>query len=307
MTVKEELKLSYLIAKYLNFQVFAKNLSQLTSKSYANDLKQFLRPLGRFEILLGQSGYNLRPLEGPILEPKVTKKGLLPLVKAAQNSWSGLKASSRNRKYSTLKGFFRWLESENYLKDILSEEISAPKVPQKIPHFISVDEAMSLLKAGLDQKTKCLVLLLYAAGLRVAEASGLKWSELDLNNGLLRVIGKGGKERQVALVAILSKELRNLPREGDFVFGKEALDTRVAYDWVRKAGARAGLLKSLHPHALRHSFATHMLSSGTDLRILQELLGHQSLTATQKYLHLSLDSLARTMEGTHPLGEGSKK
>ena len=96
-------------------------------------------------------------------------------------------------------------------------------------------------------------------------------------------------------------------RTSKYVFGQKAIDTRTAYEIVRQSGARAGLLKPLHPHALRHSFATHLLSNGTDLRILQELLGHESLTATQKYLHLSLDKLARTMEANHPLGDKSKR
>jgi integrase/recombinase XerC/integrase/recombinase XerD len=98
-------------------------------------------------------------------------------------------------------------------------------------------------------------------------------------------------------------KLKAFPRQGQYVFGEKPMDTRTGYEIIRQCGARAGLLKPLNPHALRHSFATHMLSSGTNLRVLQELLGHESLTATQKYLHLSMDSLARTMEKNHPLGK----
>ncbi|HWU44604.1 MAG TPA: tyrosine-type recombinase/integrase, partial [Bdellovibrio sp.] len=90
----------------------------------------------------------------------------------------------------------------------------------------------------------------------------------------------------------------------EFVFGEEALSQRRAYEMVRQSGVRAGLLKPLHPHALRHSFATHLLSSGANLRTLQELLGHESLQATEKYTHLGIDQLARTMEQLHPLGKG---
>lgn len=306
MKPKEKHALPALVAKYLNFQIFAKNSSDLTSKSYANDLKQFLKPVGSFEINIGGAGAEIVCRERLKADPPVTKNGLTALIKAAQMGWSALSPASRNRKYSVLKGFFSWLETENLVEESLSELVQTPKVPRKMPHFISMDEATALLKANSEPEVRALLLLLYAAGLRVSEASSAKWSDLDLDRGLLRVKGKGRVERQVALVDLLVKALKKLPREGDFVFGLKALDTRVAYEWVRKAGVQAKLLKPLHPHALRHSFATHMLSSGTDLRILQELLGHKSLAATQKYLHLSLDSLARTMEGNHPLGTKSR-
>ncbi|MCB0362325.1 MAG: tyrosine-type recombinase/integrase, partial [Bdellovibrionales bacterium] len=97
-------------------------------------------------------------------------------------------------------------------------------------------------------------------------------------------------------------EMLSLPRKGEYIFGDRPLNPRKAYEWVREAGKQAGLLKNLHPHSLRHSYATHLLSGGMDIRILQELLGHQSLSATQKYLHLGIDKLALTMEQHHPLG-----
>ena len=304
-------KLSTLVAKYLNFQAFAKSSSIHTSKSYANDLKQFLEPVGHFEIGIEQNVYVLTS-KGALKEPQMSEKGLLPLIRKAQERWSTLKPSSKNRKYSTLKSFFKWLFQEGHLDEPLAERIQTPKVPRKLPHFISMDEAISLVKclekaSGPEaDRDSCLIYLLYAAGLRVSEACELRWDNVDLNRGLIRVKGKGGKERQVALVDAAKKALSKMPQDFDFVFGEEAFDTRKAYEIVRRSGAKAGLLKPLHPHALRHSFATHMLSSGADLRILQELLGHESLTATQKYLHLSLDSLARTMENNHPLGDGDE-
>jgi integrase/recombinase XerC/integrase/recombinase XerD len=129
-----------------------------------------------------------------------------------------------------------------------------------------------------------------------------------LNQRLIQFRGKGGKERIVALVPILAKALenqKNISHPGPYVFGHEPLHTRKAFEWVRTWGRRAGLLKSLNPHALRHSFATHMLSGGTDLRVLQELLGHESLAATQKYLHLNMEQLTQTMEDAHPLSKSS--
>jgi site-specific recombinase XerD len=181
-------------------------------------------------------------------------------------------------------------------------------VPTKVPHFLSLDEALALVQSlkkrrdTLRDRDLALTLLLYGGGLRVSEAANLRWSDVDLHERLIRVKGKGGKERVVAIVRLLAEALSRLAKDGRYVFGEKPFSTRSAYEVIRRAGVAAALLAPLHPHALRHSFATHMLSSGTDLRVLQELLGHESLVATQKYLHLSIENLARTMEHNHPLG-----
>ncbi len=323
--------LSELVPKFLNFHVFAKNSSELTSKSYANDLKQFLKPLGGFKIILGGSGYVLEPETQAFDDQKVSVAALKALLTAVHPQWAHLKPASRNRKYATLKSFFKWLEDEKALESNLSDQVTCPKVPRRIPHFLSMDEATALIQTLVQWEKKAeaaaeieaardhhrdltLILLMYGCGLRVSEACSLRWQDIRLDEKILLVKGKGGRERQVAMVPIVVKALKKLKASQNsqaYVFSaagtKVSMDTRQAYGIVRTWGRRAGLLKPLHPHALRHSFATHMLSSGADLRILQELLGHESLAATQKYLHLSLDSLARTMESAHPLGETSKK
>jgi site-specific recombinase XerD len=310
-----------LIAKFLNYQVFTQNSSNLTSKSYANDLNQFLTPLKVGRIIFKGSKYVLITDEVP-LNGKLGAKSALKsdienhiseLIRMAQIEWGPLSPASRNRKYSTLKSFFKWAHEDGHLKKNYGELLLSPKVPQKIPHFISIDEVMSLLKSFNkgQSKTKirdrALILLLYGGGLRVSEACNLKWEDVDMKSRSLTVKGKGGKSRKVILVDLAAKALEKMDRSNKYVFGQKAIDTRTAYEIVRQSGVQAGLLKPLHPHALRHSFATHLLSNGTDLRILQELLGHESLTATQKYLHLSLDNLARTMEANHPLGDKSKR
>ena len=313
-------RLQWLAVTFLNFQAFVNNTSPNTSKSYANDLNQFLAPLGLGRIIY--TGLNFQ--WEPILSPKALKAAenkpftraesqeLLLLVKKAQKSWSALKASSRNRKYSTLKSFLGWAQFEGHINQDLSSQILCPKVPQKIPHFVSLDEALSLIKSLQKSKDPTstrdltLILLLYGAGLRVSEACSLSWKDIDFRKSTIKVYGKGGKSRWAAGVPLLMKALlaqksSSEPNLGEYIFGIEPLSPRKAFDIVRSRAREAGLIKPLNPHALRHSFATHLLSSGTDLRILQELLGHSSLTATQKYLHLSLDSLARTMERAHPL------
>lgn len=285
------------IDKYLKFMTFVRSSSPLTIKHYTLDLQQ------AFE------------LDKSSRSPKNswTEAELLGSVRQAFNRWATLSLASRNRKAATLKSFFSWAFDEGLTERDLSMQVVAPKVPKKLPHFLSVDEALAVLKSFDDEKLevplreKVLFLLLYGGGLRISEACNLKWSEVHLSQKVLRVMGKGSKERVVALPSTTIQVLNKWKKDSgfnEFVFGEEVLNQRTAYEMVRKSGQRAGLLKPLHPHALRHSFATHLLSSGANLRTLQELLGHESLQATEKYTHLGIDQLARTMEKVHPLGKG---
>lgn len=230
----------------------------------------------------------------------------MKLIRESQSLWKNLAASSRGRKTACVRGFVKWLFAEKYVEDDFSTRLVAPKISQKLPHFLSVDEALALIRALPEGPQRALVLLLYGGGLRVSEAGGLRWKDLLAESKSLRVTGKGAKERVIALPDLVWREVKALERKNEFVFG-EALSNRKAYEWVRSAGRTANLLKPLHPHALRHSYATHLLTSGADLRVLQELLGHRSLAATQKYTHLSLDHLARAMEKHHPLSASKLK
>lgn len=288
----KDFKLSENIDKYLNFMTYIKSASPLTIKHYKLDLSQAFK----YE-------------KGSSFIKSLSEADLLATARGAFNGWAHLSLASRNRKAATLKSFFSWAFEEGLTEKDLSLQITCPKVPKKIPHFLSVDEVLSVLKSfdEKSQKEKVLFLLLYGGGLRISEACGLKWNEVHLDQKVLRVKGKGSQERVVALPTLSLETLKKWKKESgfnNFVFGEAALNTRTAYEMVRQSGIKAGLLKPLHPHALRHSFATHLLSSGANLRTLQELLGHKSLTATEKYTHLGIDQLARTMEGIHPLGKG---
>jgi integrase/recombinase XerC/integrase/recombinase XerD len=341
MPTTHEQKLTLLAVNFLNFQEFVKSSSKYTSKSYANDLNQFLSPLAvgrlyfqddkwRFATKNGKTPIETAPKNILKSTAEITEKiaqkttakialggtkefeaTLAELLTKAQAEWSHLSPATRNRKYACLKSFFKWLYNNGEIKSNLSDHIVCPKVPAKIPHFLSLDEALALIaslkkdKSPEGVRNMLLVLLLYGAGLRISEACGLKWSHIQLSEKTLLVRGKGNKERKVALIQMLVELLTKIPKQGAYVFGIKPFETRRAFDVIREVGAKAGLMKPLHPHALRHSFATHMLGSGTDLRILQEILGHESLTATQKYLHLSISNLSRTIEKNHPLG--SKK
>jgi integrase/recombinase XerC/integrase/recombinase XerD len=311
--------LAILATKYLKHLSFAKAASGYTSKSYATDLGQFLQPVGIKTILYAaeressfwvvfsdNSEFNFD--ESAALPVEINE--LKSLVRRAQDLWRPLAPASRNRKLACLKSFFNWLYQESWIDEDLAAQVQMPKVPQKLPHFISVDEVVAVVKAltavsePAAERSLALVLLLYGGGLRVSEACALKWSNLDFEQKTARVLGKGGRERLVVLPSGCWPVLKSMKaRGGTYVFGDAPLSSRQAYQMVRDAGARAGLVKPLNPHALRHSFATHMLSSGADLRVLQELLGHTSLTATQKYTHLSVDHLARALESHHPLSK----
>jgi len=312
LSVQKRPKLADLACKYLKYLSLQKTSSDHTSTSYANDLGQFLSGSGVQKILYtsGTLGPSFQILWSKSFRGDSSPLGfeseILKLIRESQTLWKGLAASSRGRKTACVRGFVKWLFAEQWLDNDLSARLVSPKVSQKLPHFLSVDEALALIRALPQGPQRVLVLLLYGGGLRVSEAAGLKWKALVGDSKSLRVAGKGGKERVIALPDMAWSQLNALERKNEFVFG-EALSNRKAYEWIRQAGKTAQLLKPLHPHALRHSYATHLLTSGADLRVLQELLGHRSLAATQKYTHLSLDHLARAMEKHHPLSASKLK
>ena len=283
-----ELNLSSIIPKFLNQLSNIDSASTNTTKAYVTDLGQVYKN-----------------------HETLSEGQLLPLARKAMSSWAHLKPSSRNRKCASLKSFFHFLFKEGLTQKDYADLIHGPTVPSHLPHFISVDEALSLFKVSTGHE-RILFLLLYGGGLRVSEACQLKPLHIDREKPILRIQGKGGKERLVALPEASWKEIklflsRTSATDSPFVWGKSALPTRTAYEWIKRLGQKAELLRPLHPHALRHSFATHLLSSGANLRSLQELLGHTSLQATQRYTHLSLDQLAYVLEKNHPLSSSSPR
>ncbi len=283
--------LSLSIDKFLKYQENVKSASPHTLRAYRLDLAQAFDH-----------------------EKKTnwTEAKLKEWIHLAQMRWGRLGPATRNRKAATLKSFLGFLFDQGWIESDMALLIHCPRVPRKIPHFISLDEVMAVLQSFIrdpNESELLLFLLLYGSGLRVSEACALNWSTLELSSRVARVIGKGGQQRVIVLqpsaIQILHRRRQQKTSEDmGSIWGGQDLPTRKAYDWIRNRGAKAGLLSPLHPHALRHSFATHMLSSGANLRTLQELLGHKNLTATERYTHLGTDHLARVLETHHPLGSG---
>ncbi len=229
------------------------------------------------------------------------------LIQRSLKKWAVLSPATRHRKMACLKSFLSWMFNQGGIREDKQVRIKLPRVPYRVPCYLSVDEALYLIQVlkkqshkGDEQKRDwLLILLLYGGGLRVGEACGLSWEQVDFEGHVLRVLGKGGKERLLSVPKLVFDELNLQKKPRGLIFPN--LSSRKAYSIVQFWGRFAGLNKPLTPHVLRHSFATHLLSSGSDLRSLQELLGHQSLSATQKYTHLQLSHLSRLLESHHPL------
>lgn len=306
--------LALVSAKFLYFMSFLKSASAETVRAYRLDLSQAFK-VSKDEIFRHEKSRRIaEPVRGTELPDE---RQLLDLCRGAMRRWVSLGPASRNRKVACLKSFLSWLHEQGRIDRDLASQLHGPNVPHRLPRHLSVDEAMSLLKF-LDEQIKtastekmkhsslrdlALILLLYGGGLRVSEACTMEWKRIDVDQRVMRVRGKGGKERIVALPAFVLTALQRLPRQRQdpYVFGEAPLSTRLAYEIVKTSALKARLLTPLHPHALRHSYATHLLASGASLRTLQELLGHESLQATQRYTHVGIDQLARTMERFHPL------
>jgi integrase/recombinase XerC len=235
------------------------------------------------------------------------------------------------RKLSALRTFFRFAQREKRISVDPVSSIAGPKVGRYIPVFLTVDETFALLEAPSPSDTyklrdRAMLELLYSTGMRVSELVTRDLLDLDFKEEMLTVRGKGQKERLVpvgapAIEAVTSwldqraqlmekRAGRGRPVEKDALFlnGRGGrVSVRRVERMVKSYGERAGILQIVTPHALRHSFATHLLEMGADLRSVQELLGHASLSTTQRYTHLTLDHLADVYDKAHPLAKSKKE
>jgi len=234
----------------------------------------------------------------------------------------GLAPSTVERRVAALKGFHKFLVREGVTDNHPTARLPLPKVPERLPEVVSIDDVDRLLaqpfpdgSAGL--RDRAMLETLYGCGLRVSELTGLNAEDLDLSEGFIRVVGKGDKERIVPVAGMAVHALEAYLAHGrPFLRTKRSLggsdvsavflnarggrlSRRGVFDIVRTYGARVGL-EALHPHTLRHSFATHLLEGGADLRALQEMLGHADISTTQVYTHVDRRHVREEYLTTHP-------
>ena len=233
------------------------------------------------------------------------------------------------RKISTLRSFYRFLVRRGVARSNPAASLRIPKVPKNLPQFLTVDDAFRVVDAPAEDgarpdvlriRDRAILELLYGSGLRVAELATLTTEALDVAEHTARVYGKGRRERIVPLGAatvtaleayIAARPRLRRPKDGwqhgtALFLGRHgtALGARQVQNVVRRYGALGAARGDLHPHALRHSCATHLLDAGADLRSIQELLGHRSLSTTQRYTHVSIDRLLEVYDRAHPLAKG---
>lgn len=233
-----------------------------------------------------------------------------------------LEDRSQARVISGIKTFYKYLLMENLIHDNPSELLEAPKIKRKIPDVLSVDEIEQIINAvdvSLPQghRNKAILEMLYSCGLRVSELCDLRLANLFEESGFVKVIGKGNKERIVPfgehaihqLHLYLENFRKQLPRVNgheDFIFlnrfGKKISRISI-FEIVKENVARAGIRKEISPHTFRHSFATHLVEGGANLRVVQEMLGHESITTTEIYTHLDINYLRETVLRFHPLND----
>ena len=236
---------------------------------------------------------------------------------------AALRPTTLRRKTASLRGFYRFCYGEGRIDTDLAARFDLPRQPRLLPEVLTVDEVDGLLSARTDDspagiRDRALLELLYASGLRISEAVGLDREELSLEDGLVRVVGKGDRERQVPVGEVALGWLRRyidearpawlalasppLPHGGPLFLSVrgERLDRRRAWEMLVASARLAGLRNGVSPHTLRHSFATHLLEGGADLRIVQELLGHANISTTQLYTHLTGERIKDVYARSHP-------
>ena len=279
-----------------------KGLSKNTISSYSSDLKQLEKWLANKEIdIQSCSEIDLN-------------------LYLAEKIDQGILASSINRILSSTKGFFNWLVHTNTIKLNPSELIESPKVGRKLPVNISEQDVEKILNAPncktvQGKRDKTILELLYATGLRISELTNLKLNQVDITRGIIKVMGKGGKERiipvgEIALVWLksyidLTRSQLVINDDNLFVFlsnkGRQ-ISRKVCWSLIVEYSTKSLENKVISPHSLRHAFATHLLNHGADLRSVQMLLGHSSLSTTQIYTHVAKERLIKFHIKHHPRG-----
>ena len=231
------------------------------------------------------------------------------------------KKSSIARKISTLRSFFKYLVREQLVTANPAKSVSTPKREKPLPSTLTVDEVFRLVESpseeeGQKSRDRAILELLYSSGIRVSELVGLNFSQLDLELGIVKVMGKRRKERIVPVGSKAIEALNAYLEERGVVNGEDPvfinsrggrLTARSVGRLVKKYTGLSGIFRKISPHSLRHTFATHLLDSGADIREIQEMLGHASLSTTQRYTHLTMGKLMEVYDKAHPRSFKNRK
>jgi len=295
------------VADFLDFLMLEKNFAQNTINSYRRDLTNLV---------------NFLEAKGIKLWEQITKNVLTEFSRELASH--RLSASSRRRAISAVRSFFKYLSQQKNLEENPAEALESPKVGRPLPHFLTIEQVNTLVQqpnvsTPLGLRDRTLLELLYATGLRVSELISLKLEQVDIEQGLIRVIGKGKKER-IVLFGEISKEwlMKYLNYARPKLAGSKffphlfisrrgkPLTRQIVWRMIGIYAKKAGLL-SAHPHQIRHSFATHLLEGGADLRAVQTLLGHASITTTEIYTNVQPSYLIEEHKKHHPRAKKLKK
>lgn len=285
------------IDKFIRYLDLEKGASSHTLRAYRKDLREFSE-----SVKCEPNNIDIIDLRGFI----------------AGQIQKGLNKTTVSRRLSSIRSFFKFLNREGYMKTNPAKLVSNPKVPKLLPRFLSVDDVFSLVEKPegigfLPARNRAVLELLYSSGLRVSELSGINTDDIHIKECLIKIKGKGKKERIVPIGSkaidamksyIIERMLLKSKERALFLnrMGKRLTERGVRRIVVKYARA-IGIHGRIGPHTLRHSFASHLLQGGADLRVIQELLGHASLSTTQKYTHLDITHLMDVYDKAHPLAK----
>jgi len=296
--------LSTAIDGYLTYLHVERGLAPATIRAYRADLRDYEASRG--------------VTRGWARSPDSAVGYLAARTRRGRRNDPGLAPSSLRRRAAALKGFYRFAYGEGLIGTDIAAHLDLPRPSRLLPETLTVDETERLLEAADDPRDRALLELLYAAGLRISEAINLDREDLHVDGAFVRVIGKGDKERlvpvgEIALdwlarwidgprAALVTLHHVAPIRGGPLFLGDRGgrLARQQAWATVKRAAAGAGLTDRVSPHTLRHSFATHLLEGGADLRVVQELLGHASISTTQLYTHLTGERIRDVYSRAHP-------